>query len=1175
MFPIPHQTRVFPQFGGGIVWTLLSFLAAPALVALEQPSKPAEVPVNAAPLITSIHQYWDLTPEQKSLPTAFRLECDVTYFDAEWKMLFIQDINGQGAYAPYGDNPFPFKAGQHIIATGTFVPPNADISFEHATITAQGPSRVVPYSIAGKVTQFQQVITKFVTCEGLVDHYGRVNPTHVQLACSVEGELVFSWILIDANDSLPDLRNAWVRIEGVYNPKIGPDGKLSSIEIMIPGLKHLTILNRLEDDRRFQLPVVAIETLPRLPADRLAHIVGQVKAQESGRYVRIRDESGQIDVLTGQTRLCAINEIIEAVGYPAINGTEWQLIRALFRPEKNQPAALAPIIPSESLRLAQQVRELSALEAMTGRPVWLTGVVTWSHPDSPFFFMQDASSGICVMRGKSTSTIWEPGRNLELHGVTAMGSFAPVVVASTFDKVSDLVLPQARQISLEYALTGAEEANWVEMRGYLRQIRRRDAWNELEVGTLTGDFVAVLPAQQDVSALVGAVIRLHGVCTANANAQRKLTGITLFVPGADYIQIEEPAPKNPFDVPACSLDSLGQFGTLLSNNRRVRVSGVVLHWSPGHSIHIADAGQTLLVLSRDQTPLEPGERIEAVGFPGRQGGRIALREAVYRKTGRDRQPEPNPIMPQQDPAPDLDGQLVSIKGTLIDTFMAGDLVRLTLQADNVIFEALFEKTKTNPGPASVPGGSVLSVTGVYELKFDEYGQPVAFQLRLRTPGDVKVITHPSWLTRARILAFAGALAVAVLLFIAWVVALRRRVRAQTGQIRDQMKRESQFEAELQRASKLESLGLLAGGIAHDFNNLLTVVMGNLSLARLDRHMEPESASSLRDAEKAVVRARDLTQQLLTFAKGGVPIRAAVNLPEVVREVAEFALRGSLSRCQFDIPDDLWPASVDKGQIGQVVQNIVINATQAMPGGGLIEITLRNDLVGVELGQVLAPGRYVKLTIADHGPGIPPEALQQIFDPYFTTKKGGSGLGLATVHSIVKKHLGHVSTESVMGQGTTFRIWLPAAESAPDPANAPATIAPPPAARVPVRILFMDDEELVLQVGCTMLRRIGYEVVAVTDGEAAVKEFARARQEGRPYALVILDLTVPGGMGGRQALEQLVKLDPAVRAIVSSGYSNDLVLSNYRAHGFRGMVSKPYDIADLAHAIERVLEGERA
>ena len=640
MFLICRQLKRFPRVGWSVVWTLLVVLAAPGLVAQDQPSKPAETQVDAAPLITNIQQYWDLTPEQKSRPVLLRLECDVTYTDAGWKMLFVQDANGEGAYVPYGDNLFLFKAGQHIVATGTILPPNADISFEHATITQQGSSRLVPYSIAGKVTQFRQAIRRFVTCEGLVDHFRRLDPTHLYLTLSVEGETIFAWVQLEPNDQVPDLSDTNVRIEGVYNPKIGPDDKLSSLEVLIPGMKHLTIVNRLENDPRFQTPVVPIEYLPRLPGDRIAHIVGEVKTQEPGRYVRVRDDSGQIDVQTGQTMQCPLNAIIDAVGYPAIIGTEWRLRAGLFRLGNNQATVPAVQPNRTTLRLAQQVLEMSAPEAMESLPVWLTGVVTWSHPDSPFFFIQDSSGGICVMRGKSTSAVFGPGRNLEVHGVTAMGPFAPVVIASRFDKVSTLVLPQASLTSLESALTGAENANWVEMRGYLRQIRRRGPWNDLEVVASTGEFVAVLPASEYVSAMVGAVIRLHGVCSANANAQRKLAGITLYVPGAAYVQVEEPAPEKPFDLPARSLGSLGQFDSLLSSTHRLKVSGVVLQYSPGHLIHIADAGQTLLVLSREQTPLEPGARIDVVGFPGRQGGRILLREAIYQKTGRDPLPKP-------------------------------------------------------------------------------------------------------------------------------------------------------------------------------------------------------------------------------------------------------------------------------------------------------------------------------------------------------------------------------------------------------------------------------------------------------------------------------------------------------------------------------------------------------
>ncbi len=378
---------------------------------------------------------------------------------------------------------------------------------------------------------------------------------------------------------------------------------------------------------------------------------------------------------------------------------------------------------------------------------------------------------------------------------------------------------------------------------------------------------------------------------------------------------------------------------------------------------------------------------------------------------------------------------------------------------------------------------------------------------------------------------------------------------------------SRLESELIRSSKLESVGILAGGIAHDFNNILTVVMGNVTLAMLDSHVMSIAGRWLGEAEKGVMRARDLTQQLLTFAKGGQPIRQLVHLPEIVREASEFALHGSTVRCEFHTDAELWTADVDPGQISQVVQNLVINAVQAMPEGGVIRIVLQNDYIQPEASGPLSAGHYVGLSIIDGGSGIAPGNVARIFDPYFTTKKSGSGLGLATVYSVVRRHKGHIEVDSRLGVGTTFRIWLPAAPDAK-----PATLEKPEKiGGFSGRVLFMDDEDTIRVVASMLLKRLGFAPLVVADGGEAIRAYNEARATGNDFALVIMDLTVPGGMGGRDALQELLKIDPAVRAIVSSGYSSDPVLANHRAFGFRGMVSKPYKLSDLSREIRSVLE----
>jgi PAS domain S-box-containing protein len=377
----------------------------------------------------------------------------------------------------------------------------------------------------------------------------------------------------------------------------------------------------------------------------------------------------------------------------------------------------------------------------------------------------------------------------------------------------------------------------------------------------------------------------------------------------------------------------------------------------------------------------------------------------------------------------------------------------------------------------------------------------------------------------------------------------------------------QAEEKRQKTEKLESVGTLAGGIAHDFNNILTGIMGNIGLAM--RHVEPKSKAEERllEAEKASLRARDLTQQLLTFARGGAPIKQIASITELLEESVTFALRGSNIGCEFSLADNLWSVEVDEGQVNQVITNLVINADEAMPEGGVLNIGAKNRVVKTRTTLPLPEGNYVEITIEDHGVGISREHLSKIFDPYFTTKQKGSGLGLSTAYSIVKNHGGYITAKSKLGVGTTFHIYLPASEK-PIPVEKEAVTETAVAGKG--KILVMDDEGVIRKLLHDELTDFGYEVELTDYGAEAVERYKESKKSEKPFDAVILDLTVPGGMGGKEVIKKLLEVDPNVKAIVSSGYSTDPIMSDFREYGFSAVVAKPYTMEQLERTLRSIL-----
>jgi PAS domain S-box-containing protein len=388
----------------------------------------------------------------------------------------------------------------------------------------------------------------------------------------------------------------------------------------------------------------------------------------------------------------------------------------------------------------------------------------------------------------------------------------------------------------------------------------------------------------------------------------------------------------------------------------------------------------------------------------------------------------------------------------------------------------------------------------------------------------------------------------------------------------------QMQEELLKAKKLETVGILAGGIAHDFNNLLTIIIGNIELAEDDIKPEVGVSECLEEAEKACIQAQALTTQLITFSKGGAPVKEIGSIEDILTTTINSIIANSNVRCDFLISNDLWQVEFDHVQMRHAIKNLIVNAVESMPDGGLIKVRAENCIISSEIAhQVLfvSEGNYVKISIQDHGVGIPEKHLSQIFDPYFSTKnmgiQKGMGLGLSTTYSIINRHNGCISVESRVGIGTIFTLFLPAGKK--DIRELPLLERHKPE-KTEIRtrrILLMDDEEGIRKLSKQRLNQLGYETELAKDGSQAIDLYKKAMDSGRPFDAVILDLTVKRGMGGKDAVKALLKIDPQVNAIVSNGYSNDPVMTDFRAYGFTGSLAKPNKKEDLIEALKKIIK----
>jgi len=751
-----------------------------------------EVSANAesGSALRNMGDWWQVTLTGSRIPRMLDVVLDVLVYDPDWHALWVVDRSG-GYFINSGRKLLPVTAGQRIRMRG-MVTPGANIDAGDMDVSViEDRGLPTPEPLADQMEDVNRFRNRFVRVEGIVESQEDAGSSHWRLRVISDGREVEMVVIMQKGDTMSDLVGMKVAANGVYVPRTAPDNSLVSLMIWVPGRANLKTLGALATDSRFLLPVTPVAKLSEMVEGEWARIEGEVREMEPGFSLSVRDNTGQVSVKSAWHGGPTKPENVNLIGRVSKNGSTVVLKNALFVATERRVAH--EIAGTPDLHHAEEVVSLPPTEAVKGYPVELTGIVSWSHPSSRTFYVTDTTRGVRV-RLPANGEPPAVGSGVNIHGVTAVGRFASEVQAGRVELPplnQGVGMPEARVSTLEQALTGVDEANWIQLSGYVRSVESEGVMTRLQLLTASGEFRAWVPTDVSLLNLVGAVVRLTGVCAAVTNANQQLTGIELWVPGPEQVRVVDLPPKDLYSLPLRSLRTFQSFNVLQSNNRRIRIAATVIYRRPGSIVFAEDDGEAIQILSAGKEPLQPGDKIEAVGLPGRENSQLVLREAVYRKVGVGKQAIATAIDPGHVVSEVYDGRLSYIDATLLGAVSRRDSTRLLLQSGQTAFDAVL-----NEPMAKVPWheGSTLRLIGVYEVVRDESRQPQSLLLQLRSMADVQVLSQPSWWTASHALGVSGVLVLTLMLGLYWVRSLRRRVRDQTGQIRSQLSRVEQLEA---------------------------------------------------------------------------------------------------------------------------------------------------------------------------------------------------------------------------------------------------------------------------------------------------------------------------------------------------------------------------------------------
>ena len=850
--------------------------------------------------------------EHRDKEYRIRTELVIYYFDAEWGNASGECL-GIPRWLPVYDSPIPLKAGQRVAIDGVIVPQRERFVWDKTRIRILEEDvglKAEPVSDPSKNPQALK--DHLVSLTGLIDSQSE-EQTHCTINFLSGSTVARAYVLKRTNG--PPLHfkaGDYVRMKCVYSPQFDRNGDLNDLSLWVSRPADIEVIGSLQTDTRFSIPVTLSEEIQSAaPAGTTVRVKGVVHSYEPGKWATLWDATGQIAVQSQQTQPLRFGDLVEAIGYPDLVGVQQCLREGLYRlanPSNATASVLTSATNTVPLRLAERIRDLSLEEAARHLPVTLRGLVTWSHASTPFAYVLDASGGIRVSNPKwDDPDTARPGTMVVLQGVTSEGDFVPVVTNAVLHRAGWWNMEDRRLVTLEQAMTGAEEGNWVEMRGFVRDVKQTNGLVRFELSTSKGEFLAWTPASQPFDSFKGSIIRVRGVCSTVANARHQLTGIQILSPDVKYIQTEEPAPYDLFAVPLRPLGSLRRFNMESALNQRIRTLGTVVLQVPGRYLYVQNGADSIFALSRQMDALQPGDRVEVVGFPGAEGQKFLLREAAYRRIAGGPEPDPVQLSATNSADADFGGLLARAEGVLLNKVEKDDETRLLIQARDFTFEAsLGPAAESEKKFQPLELGSRLALTGVYEVQSDENGRPRSFLLLLRSWNDVQLLQRPPWWTLARLLwVLAGVLAV-FLVGLIWGILITRknallhqaqtelqavndqleiRVAERTRQLQDQVQARERAHNELARtqrdlmlASRQAGMAEVASGVLHNVGNVLTSVNVSANLLR-DQIRHSETHTLLKAADLLKQNTGDPAAFLTSDPKGKL-------MPELIVQVAD-------------------------------------------------------------------------------------------------------------------------------------------------------------------------------------------------------------------------------------------------------------------------------------------------